>query len=253
MAGRTIAIGDIHGDFDALQTLLAKLPELDAEDTLVFLGDYVDRGPHSAEVIDLIRHELPKRTKAQIKALRGNHEDGWIRVFDGGWPEFVIPANNGCLATYRSFVKKPFSEGDFMEPEEFAVMQNASFLPADVLAWLRDLPFWYEDEHAIYVHAGLIENEHGWLHPKDTPNPLYLLWVRTLRFFTEYNGKRVICGHTSTDNLPPELDGFTPEDPLDIWGRDKVFVIDTGCGKGGFLTALELPSLTVYESRVKPT
>jgi serine/threonine protein phosphatase 1 len=74
-----------------------------------------------------------------------------------------------------------------------------------------------------------------------------------LRFFTEYNGKRVICGHTSTDNLPPELDGFTPEDPLDIWGRDKVFVIDTGCGKGGFLTALELPSLTVYESRVKPT
>ena len=45
MAGRTFAIGDIHGDLAALELLLARLPTLTAEDTLVFLGDYIDRGP----------------------------------------------------------------------------------------------------------------------------------------------------------------------------------------------------------------
>jgi serine/threonine protein phosphatase 1 len=59
----------------------------------------------------------------------------------------------------------------------------------------------------------------------------------------------VVCGHTSTDHLPPELSSFTPEDPLDMWAGEAVLVIDTGCGKGGFLTAVELPSVKVYESR----
>jgi serine/threonine protein phosphatase 1 len=70
-----------------------------------------------------------------------------------------------------------------------------------------------------------------------------------MRFFQGYRGKRVVCGHTATENLPPELSSFTPEDPLDMWVGENVVVIDTGCGKGGFLTVLELPALKTYESR----
>jgi len=252
MAKRTFAVGDIHGDCDALKTALAKLPMLTEEDTIVFLGDYLDRGFQSRQVIDHVRVELPKRTRAKIVALRGNHEDGWLRVKHGGWPEFVIPIGNGCLATMRSYDEKIFFEGDVPTVAEMKRMQDASFFPKDVLDWMLTLPHYYEDEHAIYVHAGLVEGEDGtFRHPSDMADPTLLLWVRTMKFFKEYRGKRIVCGHTSTDHLPPELSKYTPEDPLDMWMGENVLAIDTGCGKGGFLTIVELPSLTVYESRTK--
>jgi serine/threonine protein phosphatase 1 len=249
MAGRTFAVGDIHGDLDALERVLERLPPLDEQDTMVLMGDYVDRGPKSSEVIDFVRNVLPARVPGKLVALRGNHEDGWLRVASGGWPDFVIPKVNGCLAMYRSFVGKPFAEGDRPSAEEMRAMAQARFIPADVVDWMNALPFWYEDEHAIYVHAGLLKRDGKWMHPSETDNQTLLLWVRTMEFFKDYRGKRVVCGHTSTDNLPPELSSFTPDDPEDMWVGENVMVIDTGCGKGGFLTVLELPAVKVYESR----
>jgi serine/threonine protein phosphatase 1 len=76
-----------------------------------------------------------------------------------------------------------------------------------------------------------------------------LLWLRTAEFFRSYRGKRIVVGHTTTDCLPPELSTYTPEDPTDMWVSESVLAIDTGCGKGGFLTAVELPAMKVYESR----
>ena len=128
-------------------------------------------------------------------------------------------------------------------------LEDANRNPDDVVDWMNKLPYFYEDEHAIYGHAGLVERDGRWLHPSETENPTQLLWVRTMRFFQGYRGKRVVCGHTATENLPPELSSFTPEDPLDLWVGENVIVIDTGCGKGGFLTILELPALKTYESR----
>ncbi len=251
MANRTFAIGDIHGDLAALKRVLIKLPKPDADDTIVLLGDYVDRGPESRQVIEFIRTMLPKAFPSKLVVLRGNHEDGWLRVASGGWPEFIIPTPNGCLATMRSYTGKLHFEGDVPTKEEFGIMQTAGFMPEDVVAWMQSLPFFYEDAHAIYVHAGLMrENENGrWLHPSETFPKETLLWIRTMDFFENYRGKRVVCGHTSTDNLPPELSSFTPEDPVDMWVHENVLAIDTGCGKGGFLTAVELPRLVVYESR----
>ena len=69
------------------------------------------------------------------------------------------------------------------------------------------------------------------------------------RFFREYRGKRVIFGHTRTEFLPQELSAYTPDDPTDLWAGEAVVGIDTGCGNGGFLTAVELPEMRVYESR----
>lgn len=251
MAHRTFAIGDIHGDLEHLNLLLGKLPAIDGEDTVVFLGDYLDRGPRSKEVIQIVR-ALDHLVGCNVICLRGNHEDAWLRVLDRGWPEFVLPPVNGCLATMRSFDEKIFFEGDVPSVAEMKRMQDASFFPKDVLDWMLALPHYYEDEHAIYVHAGLVEGEDGkFRHPSEMADPTLLLWVRTLKFFKDYRGKRVICGHTSTDHLPPELSMYTPEDPLDMWMGENVLAIDTGCGKGGFLTIVELPALTVYESRTK--
>ena len=87
MANRTFAVGDIHGDLSALEKALSLLPKLDAKDTMVLMGDYLDRGPDSAKVVDFVRRELPRRMPGKLVCLRGNHEDGWLRVASGGWPE----------------------------------------------------------------------------------------------------------------------------------------------------------------------
>lgn len=249
MAQRTFAIGDIHGDLDHLFKLLATFPELDAEDTIVFLGDYVDRGPKSREVVEYVR-TLSSQVPARVVALRGNHEDAWLRVVERGWDDFVLPPGNGCLAAYRSFVGGAVAaDEELPAPEELEPMLTGAFFPPDVVAWMRELPYWYEDEHAIYVHAGLPKMDGRFAHPSEVPAPIALLWCRDEDFFRNYRGKRVVFGHTRTEYLPPELSGYTPEDPTDLWAGVDVVGIDTGCGKGGFLTALELPGLNVYESR----
>ncbi len=249
MAGRTIAVGDIHGEIDHLLRLLHKLPPLDAQDTLVFLGDYLDRGPDSAKVIAGLRG-LSEKLRATVVCLRGNHEDAWLRVLDLGWDEFVFPPNNGCLATLRSFMgREPPSLGQLPKGDEAEALFNGSFFPPDVVSWLRALPYFYEDEHAIYVHAGLPEGPEGFLHPSKVPDPIVLLWLRTRSFFVDYRGKPVVVGHTVTEDLPQELSHYTPDDPSDLFAGECVFGLDTGCGAGGFLSALELPSRTVYESR----
>jgi serine/threonine protein phosphatase 1 len=249
MAGRTFAIGDIHGDLEQLFRILSTFPKLEAGDTIVFVGDYIDRGPKSAAVIDFIRN-LGKQVPAKVIALRGNHEDAWLRVIDRGWPEFVLPPPNGCLAALRSFTGGPMpGEMEEATGEELRMLLSGGFFPKDVVAWMRDLPYWYEDEHAIYVHAGLPSSPEGFVHPSEVKAKVALLWCRDEGFFRNYRGKLVVFGHTATVCLPPELSSYTPEDPTDIWAGPCTVGLDTGCGKGGFLTALELPAMRVYESR----
>lgn len=249
MPPRTIAIGDIHGEVHALRVVLEQLPPLAAGDHLVFLGDYLNRGPDSAGVVALLR-DLQLRSAARVTCLRGNHEDAWLRVRREGWDEFVYPPNHGCLATFRSFTgRPPPASGERPTDEEMERIVAGSFLPEDVIAWMESLPFWVEDEHAIYVHAGLPKGPKGFLHPSEVALPPMLAWVRTEDFTRHYRGKCVVFGHTPVRLLPPELSTYTPEDPSDLWRGENTIGLDTGCGRGGFLTAIELPSHRVFESR----
>jgi len=249
VSGRTFAIGDIHGDLEALQKLFARLPALMPTDTVVFLGDYIDRGPNSAGVVQWIR-QFTASTPAKIVLLRGNHEDAWLQVVDTGWPEFVAPRGNGCLETYRSFARRPQPTGDEMAAvEEYEAMFSGSFFPADVVAWMRELVWYYEDEHALYVHAGIKRTGGEFPHPSRVEPPRALLWLRDRDFFENYRGKLVVFGHTTTVTLPNELSTYTPDDPTDLWAGPACIGLDTACGKGGFLTAFELPAQRVYESR----
>jgi serine/threonine protein phosphatase 1 len=249
MAARTFAIGDIHGDLEALHKLLAGLPPLDNGDTLVFVGDYLDRGAQSAGVIAFLR-ALPGQTPAKVVFLRGNHEDGWLRVVERGWPEFILPRGNGCLETLRSFQGKPHpKEDEGFSDEEFEPLLKGTFFPADVVEWMRELLYYYEDEHAIYVHAALNKGPDGYEHPSETTKKLALLWCRDKDFVRDYRGKLVVFGHTGTKYLPEELSDYTPDEKDDVWVGPCVIGIDTHCGKGGFLSCVELPSGQVYESK----
>jgi len=250
MAHRSIAIGDIHGDLEALLRLVDRLPTLDATDTLVFLGDYVDRGPDSAGVVEFLRFGLPHRTEAKLVYLRGNHEEAWLQVIQKqGWAGYTKPRSNGCYECADSWLRRwPQPPTD---KDRAALVHTGGFYPCWVAHWFASLPYWYEDDNAIYVHAGLPIEDGRWQHPSDVKERSKLVWDRDHRFFTEYVGKKVVCGHTVTRTLPQELSRYTVDDHDDLfWAGGSAYLIDTGAGKPrGFLTALELPRRQVYESR----
>lgn len=226
MAGRTVAIGDIHGDLAALDRLLGELPPLDAHDTLVFLGDYVDRGPDSAGVIERVSG---LRVPARVVPLKGNHEAAWLLAMQGGSQAFVLDRDNGTLACLRSYRPGPPGE---LRTADLAALRTGTFFTPAARRWMERLFDWYEDEHAIYVHAGLIRAGGRWLHPAETSPRDANLWTREPAFFREYEGKRVVVGHTQAPSA-----------------RDPVWAIDTGAGKGGRLTALILPELRLVHAR----
>jgi serine/threonine protein phosphatase 1 len=157
-----------------------------------------------------------------------------------------VPPANGCLATMRSFLG---TAAGSPKDDEISALLDGSFFPKDVVEWMSGLPHFYENEQAIYVHAGLPRVEREFVHPSKAPKPAALLWLRDEDFFRNYKGKLVVFGHTATEYLPPELSSYTPEDPKDLWAGPCCVGIDTGAGKGGFLTGLELPTKRVYESR----
>ena len=100
---KIFAIGDIHGCYDQLLSLMAIIPIDFAHDTLVFMGDYIDRGPHSAEVVDYLV-KLKKRVPGVI-FLKGNHEDMLEKYLDGT-DRFTYLLNGG-QETLDSYLNKP--------------------------------------------------------------------------------------------------------------------------------------------------
>jgi serine/threonine protein phosphatase 1 len=252
MRARTFVIGDIHGDSAALETLLARLPELTPADTLVLLGDYVDRGPDSAGVVRRV-WRLQSECPARVVALRGNHEDMWLQCMESPHAGFLLARGNGCAETFRSFTGgPPLGEDEGLSEEEFRrYVDVPTWMPADVLGWMSGLALWYEDENGIYVHAGVEGEGEAWKHPRDcAPKPL--MWMRARDFYQGYAGKRLVFGHTPVSELPTDHVGPIArifDDPKDVWVRGDLIGIDTACGKGGFLSAVELPAMRVYESR----
>ena len=84
----------------------------------------------------------------------------------------------------------------------------------------------------------------------EAPHRGPLMWLRDPEFVRGYRGKLVVFGHTPTPLLPQELSHYTARDPTDMFGGEFVLGLDTRCGhEGGFLTAVELPALDVFESR----
>lgn len=242
--GRTFAIGDIHGELGHLDRLLSKLPPLFSEDTVVFLGDYLDRGPRSLEVVERVE-SLRQSGRCAVITLRGNHEDAWLETLEAPNPGFLLPDGNGCRALMRSVVD--VSGIDEMK-QTMMLLQPRDWFPAGLRSWLAALPLYYEDEHAIYVHAGLDGEGDSWLHPS-AGRQRALLWMRERDFFQQYRGKCVVFGHTDTSSLPADGVASTPDHVREVWRRGDLIGVDTGCGRSGFLSCIELPLGRVYDSR----
>ncbi|MDF2454379.1 MAG: pphA [Cytophagaceae bacterium] len=170
---RTIVISDIHGCFLTLEKLLYKI-DYNPTDHLVIVGDLIDRGPRTKEVLDLF---LSIQSKGQsLTLLRGNHE---VMLLDAlrdreAEPRFI---RAGGDATLRSFG-----------------VQHVADIPSPYLDLIMGTVNYYEDDHAIYVHAALnFEKEDLF---EDTYS---MYWVRTMTIDPiRTGGKPIVHGHTPT-------------------------------------------------------
>ena len=201
--GLTYAIGDIHGHAEALGKLLAAVERHrnGRPRRLVFLGDYVDRGPNSARVIRMLR-ALQASEPDAVTCLMGNHEERMLRAHDGGLKASEWRAYGGG-ETLASFG-----------------VADPKALPGDVVAWVSALPTVHEDARRYYVHAGFRPGRRG-----IDPDVETRLWIRKPFLTKDYDfGKHVVHGHTPQRRGKPDVRRFRTN-------------LDTGAGKGRTLTA----------------
>ncbi len=221
---RTLVVGDIHGKLELFQHLLTEAKYKPHEDFLVLIGDLVDRGEHSKGVVERAM-QLYQEAPQTVLILKGNHEvmmvNSMLRPNTEYSEAWLKTGGLDCLKSYTD------AEGNVSVPEEH-------------IEFLNHLPVWYEDDHAIYVHASLPKMTDGsFLHPSFSPDSSELMWGRNRRFFAEYDGKLVVFGHTIAGQIFGEWG--------QVWQRDELIGVDTGAYMTGVLSAVELPSRQVYQ------
>lgn len=148
MGLRTYAIPDLHGRYDLMQKALAKIyvQEQDGqhEHTVVFLGDYVDRGRQSRQIVE--RLMLGPRRGAKWVVLKGNHEDMLVGAYDGTY-NVDLWVGYGGGATLISYGHPTTIKTN--DELDMTVVPNAH------IRWAEKLPILHSDWHRVYVHAGL--------------------------------------------------------------------------------------------------
>jgi serine/threonine protein phosphatase 1 len=206
-SGRLIAIGDIHGHKLALESLL-NLVSPQKEDMIVPLGDYINRGPDSRGVLDSL---LGLQEQCHLIPILGNHEEMMLDSRDDRHAEQRWRFQGG-EATLKSY-------GDNAEVGQ---------IPQCHWDFLSQCRSYYETEKFIFTHAN-----YCWYSALNDQPSLLLRWLSLEESAPRphVSGKTVILGHT----------------PGSI--RDEGFYrcIDTGCGFGGLLTAMDVDSKRVWQ------
>jgi len=206
---RIFAVGDVHGCLDKLEKLFSKI-DVAREDTVIFLGDYIDRGPEPRGVVDYLLDIAGRGWKTLF--LMGNHEDLFFDYLKGGTNRDLFLINGG----WSTLISYGY-------PEKF------TDLPESHQLFYEQLLSFYETEDYFFVHAGFAPEKSLKNQTKED-----LLWIREEFYLSSFDfGKTVVFGHTPFNRV--------------FYGRKKIG-IDTGAVYGGFLTCLELPRGYIYQT-----
>lgn len=225
------AIGDVHGRYDLLKALLAKVWRDCAEraagraPVLILCGDYVDRGPQSAQVLDALNW-LGKRTDIRLHLLKGNHEDAMLDFLRDpeAAREWLGFGGAQTLASYG--VQLPAADADaraLLSARDDLLER----LPASHLLLLQRLEMMVTVGDYAFVHAGV---KPGVALADQADNDL--LWIR--RAFVDFDGpheRYIVHGHTWADDRPQVL--------------DHRLGLDTGAYATGVLTAARIEDFSL--------
>lgn len=207
---RTFVFGDIHGHYAEIKKLVGLAKPTD-HDILVFLGDYIDRGKQSFEVIEYM---LELQQMYNCIFLLGNHEEMFMDYMSGIHENLYL--TNGGVDTIKSYLSHGF------DITGYTYYKDKTF-PEKHLKFIKNLLLYHEDNNYIYVHAGLSPG----VKLLKNQNRDDLLWIRESFFNSNYNfGKKIIFGHT-----PFKIPQIS---------KNKIG-IDTGICYGNKLTCIILP------------
>lgn len=207
----TYAIADLHGRDDlaaaAFEAIAAHAGASPV--TIVALGDYVDRGPHSRQLIERLMRGAP-RAGDRLICLKGNHEEMMEQTLAGTHrPDWWI--GNGGDTTLASYGRHP-DRG-----------YQPGIVPQEHRDWIAGLPLIHVDAHRIFVHAGVDPDQ-----PLGEQHSDVLLWKRYDHRDERGHGRRhVVHGHTPNERGPLLLDARTALDTLAVaTGRLVIAVFD---------------------------
>ncbi|MDB9741225.1 metallophosphoesterase [Akkermansiaceae bacterium] len=204
----TLAIGDIHGCYKALDTML-ELVQPSTDDLIITLGDYVDRGPDSSIVIATL---LKLKQTHNYIHLMGNHEIQMIRALEAPHHmERFLSSMCGGQETLNNY------GGSFED------------IPKDHWDFITTSKLYHETDSHIYVHAGVDSHK-----AMDKQDPETLYYKRFHEAKAHQSGKPYLCGHSIQGDLPTNL-GFA-------------ICLDTCAYGGGWLTALDTDSGKCYQT-----
>ena len=239
MTKRFFTIGDIHACYDELMLLMKKLRKEAhlnyKRDTVVFLGDYIDRGPKAKQVVSQLMKWEKKYPHWVF--LYGNHEDLMLDALVGGgkiYHSYDLWFGQGGKQTAESYFPKGMSKYDM------AISQPKDHIEWQHLDWLRKRPIYYETDDYFFVHAGVKPN----LTLKEFTNNINdpdirwdAIWIRDEFIDSERDwGKKIIFGHTAVSPL------FQP-----IVKENKIGIDTAVCPSANQkLTAIELPAEKFY-------
>lgn len=217
MAGRTIAVGDIHGCLDALNALIEAIAPCRA-DTLVTLGDLIDRGPHSRGVLDRL---IALTGRCRLAPLLGDHEEMLLNAL-ADFTALKKWLTCGGAETLRSYGWAPGGPrravGDWI-PE-----RHRRFLAGC-------LPY-YETQKHLFVHAGYLPD----LPMAKQPGQALRWRVTDARTAVPHcSGKVAVVGHT------PQRSG-------EVLNLGFLIDIDTNCARGGWLTAMDVDTSHLWQA-----
>jgi serine/threonine protein phosphatase 1 len=216
VAGRTIAIGDVHGCLAALSALIDAI-EPDGTDTLITLGDYVDRGPHSRGVLDRL---VALGRRCRLIPLMGNHEEALLDALRdvGALKRWLTLGGADTLRSYGWVSGGPRRA-------------LADWIPKPHREFLAACRPYHQTRRHLFVHAGYVPEL-----PLDEQPPEALRWrVTSDTTRPHHSGKVAIVGHT-------------PQSSGEILDLGFLVCIDTNCARGGWLTALDVDSGRVWQA-----
>lgn len=227
MYKRILAIGDIHGEYDKLLALYEKIRFNPPDDLLVFVGDYIDRGKKSPEVLQWL---MERRNEPNIVMLRGNHEqmmlDFYLRKdeqkrlggpfaptdYGGAW---LLNDNGGKKTKWRLKYKKQSADGKWYPSAR-----------AEICPFFAGLPFSFRVEAGgrefFFCHAGVNPAV-----PLEEQDPVALLGAHPKDFMLDYTGTAVlVVGHTPVENIhDKDPEALLRNEPII---RDNMIFLDTG-------------------------
>lgn len=220
-------MSDIHGCYDQFEEMLKNWNK--EEETLVLLGDYVDRGPNSLGVVKKVK-ELKTKYGDRVIVLKGNHDDQFCDwVYSGEDASFYF--YDDLRETLKSFYvdsPKKYHKDSRKQKAQYVLKHYR-----EEISFLKRLPLYHETEHCIFVHAGIRLNSYDWR--KEDENTF--LWIREDFYHSKITSeKKVFFGHTPTFYMNNEKGNN------DIWiskYKDKIG-IDGACFFGGQLNGVKI-------------